>query len=232
MNGIALCGNVESEIEFSHETKNEKFYSFYLSCMRASGTEDIIHCIASQVFTEKIKVNERIRILGEIRTRNVLDESGKNHLDVFVFVNDVMEAVDFDENAVIIDGYVCSEIKLRETPSGRNISDILIASGRRYHKTDYIPCIAWGRYAIKASEIPVGTRLCMSGRMQSRIYTKRFEDGKVEERIAYEVSISKFDEVKDNEDNDETDNIAEFQRLQKCYIHIRRKECNCMRCEW
>ena len=202
MNDITLAGIIDGEIEYSHELYNEKFYKFYFSVARKSGTVDTLKCIVSQWIVGKLKENEQFEIVGEVRTRDYDDESGKRRMDVYVFVNDVSEYCGRDINKVNIDGYICKEPIYRETPLGRKICDLLVASNRLCNKSDYLPCISWGRNAISSSILEVGEHVSVSGRLQSRIYTKKLSETEFEERVAYEVSTESVKVINEKEDNE------------------------------
>lgn len=202
MNKIVLAGLVTEEPIFSHEVHGEKFYRFSLSSSRMSGTNDILPCTVSEILKKDIEEGTEIKVLGEIRTRNV-HENDKNHLEITVFVKEVL-SYEKDENNVELDGFICKEPTYRETPLGRQVSDLIIASNReRNFKSDYIPCIAWGRNAIRTSELNVGTRVKVFGRLQSRGYTKRLDDETGEVRVAYELSANRVDVVEKTECNEE-----------------------------
>ena len=205
MNKIVLAGLVTGEPTFSHEVHGEKFYRFSLSSSRMSGTNDILPCTVSEILKKDIEEGTEIKVLGEIRTRNV-HENDKNHLEITVFVKEVL-LYEEDENNVELDGFICKEPTYRETPLGRQVSDLIIASNReRNFKSDYIPCIAWGRNAIRTSEFNVGTRVKVSGRLQSREYNKRLGDETYEVRMAYELSAAMVDVVEEREETDENSN--------------------------
>ena len=205
MNKIVLEGLVTEEPTFSHEVHGEKFYRFSLSSSRMSGTNDILPCTVSEILKKDIEKGTEIKVLGEIRTRNV-HEDDKNHLEITVFVKEVL-LYEEDENNVELDGFICKEPTYRETPFGRQITDLIVASNReRNHKSDYIPCIAWGRNAIRASELNVGTRVKVLGRLQSREYNKRLGDETYEARTAYELSSSMVSVVEESEESDESSN--------------------------
>ena len=198
MNKIVLAGLVTEEPTFSHEVHGEKFYRFSLSSSRMSGTNDILPCTVSEILKKDIEEGTEIKVLGEIRTRNV-HENDKNHLEITVFVKEVL-SYEKDENNVELDGFICKEPTYRETPLGRQVSDLIIASNReRNFKSDYIPCIAWGRNAIRTSELNVGTRVKVLGRLQSREYNKRLGDETYEVRTAYELSAAMVDAVEESE---------------------------------
>ena len=205
MNKIVLAGLVTEEPTFSHEVHGEKFYRFSLSSSRMSGTNDILPCTVSEILKKDIEEGTEIKVLGEIRTRNV-HENDKNHLEITVFVKEVL-SYEKDENNVELDGFICKEPTYRETPLGRQVSDLIIASNReRNFKSDYIPCIAWGRNAIRTSELNVGTRVKVLGRLQSREYNKRLGDETYEARTAYELSSSMVSVVEESEESNENSN--------------------------
>ena len=205
MNKIILSGKVTDEPTFSHEVHGEKFYRFRLLSSRQSGNCDVLMCTVPEIIKNGISEGNKVKVLGEIRTRNV-HEDDKNHLEITVFVKEVL-LYEEDENNVELDGFICKEPVYRETPFGRQITDLIVASNReRNYKSDYIPCIAWGRNAIRTSEFNVGTRVKVSGRLQSREYNKKIDDGKYEERTAYELSAYMIDVIEEREETDESSN--------------------------
>lgn len=199
MNEIILAGTVVDEPEFSHEVYGEKFYHFYLSSSRKSGTQDVLPCVVSEILKKDIEAGNEVKVCGNIRTRNV-HESDKSHLGITVFVKEVLPYEE-DENNVKLDGFICKEPTYREMPFGRQITDLLIASNRSYGKSDYIPTIAWGRMAIKSSELEVGAKVKVFGRLQCREYVKKLDDGTEETRVAYELSAN-IVKVIDGEEDD------------------------------
>lgn len=190
MNNVVLAGTAVSAPEFSHKVYGEKFYRFLLDIERASGTHDIVPCVASEVYVS-FEPGSKIKIVGEVRTRNYYEDS-KRRLDVFVYVNEMLDYDGYDENAVEIEGYICKEPTYRETPYGRTISDFICASNRGHGKSDYIPCITWGRNALRASKLDAGTKITANGRLQSREYEKNIGD-EIVVKTAYELSISTLD---------------------------------------
>lgn len=200
MNDITLAGIVDGGIEYSHELYNEKFYKFYFSVARKSGTVDTLKCIVSQWIVGKLKGNEQFEIVGEVRTRNYDDDNGKRCTEVYVFVNEILEYPGGDMNHVYIDGYICKSPIYRETPLGRKICDLLVASNRLCNKSDYLPCISWERNAIYSSILEVGEHISISGRLQSRIYMKKLSETEFEERVAYEVSTDSVKVINEKED--------------------------------
>lgn len=199
MNKIRLDGKIATKPDFSHECKGEKFYKLFLGVGRKSEVIDTLPCMVPEVFLKDLEVGECIGINGEIRTRNNHIE-GNSKVEIYVFVLGVDDYEGHDSNSVELEGYVCKEPIYRETPLGRGISDLLIASNRPYGKSDYIPCIAWGRNALYASDIPVGEKVMLSGRLQSREYVKMLDDDTKETRVAYELSASSLEILKEREE--------------------------------
>lgn len=196
MNRIIISGTVEESPEFSHEMYGKKFYRFFISSERISGVSDVIPVLISEVFLEEIKVGERIGVDGGIRTYN---KRGK--LEINVTAKELFFPLDHDENYVEIDGYLCKAPTYRETPFGREISDLLIATNRPYGRSDYIPSIVWGRYARKTSKKAIGTRIFAKGRIQSREYIKKLDNGEIETRVAYELSINTIKDYRESEEH-------------------------------
>ena len=208
-NNIKLVGVVEREPEYSHEVLGEGFYVFMLKCSRTSGNKDTLPVMISDrlVDIREIKVGQVVTVSGQIRSfnRHIDDVKSKLILTVFareleILAQDATE-LPFEENinTVILDAHICKPPIYRCTPKGREIADILVAVNRPYGKSDYIPCIAWGRNARFAGGLEVGAHLQVSGRVQSREYTKKIGEEEVERRVAYEVSVSKIDLVEDEE---------------------------------
>ena len=204
-NSVILIGKVANEKKFSHEIYGEKFYSFDLSVPRLSGNADLIPVtISERLFKEdELVIDKKMKVEGQFRSYNSF-EGEKNRLILTVFAKDVNFLADDEEivvskdlisNEITLVGYICKPPIYRQTPFGREISDMLLAVNRAYNKSDYIPCICWGRNARFSSKLPVGTEVKVVGRIQSRIYEKKFEDGQVEQRVAFEVSISNLELV-------------------------------------
>lgn len=191
-NNVAeVTGEITSEPEFSHETYGEKFYVMMLDVERASGAMDNIPLtISDRLFElDDTYTGKRVHVSGQFRSYNK-----GNRLILSLFVRDIEELDDMQSNlkvnSISLDGYICKAPKYRKTPLGREIADALIAVNRGYRKSDYIPCIAWGRNARFAEQLEIGTHVEITGRIQSRKYSKRYLDGTEEERTAYEVSAS------------------------------------------
>lgn len=213
-NHLVLVGKVASEKRYSHEIYGEKFYIFNLEVVRLSSTVDIIPITVSERLLTSInlELGNSLKVEGQFRSYNNY-ENEKNKLILTVFAKEIKE-VNVEEskeetsNEVKLIGYICKKPIYRQTPFGREIADILLAVNRAYNKSDYIPCIAWGRNARFCENMEVGTEVSLTGRVQSRIYEKKHEDGTVEERVAYEVSIASL-EIVNKEDATEVNVTTE-----------------------
>nr|WP_317357027.1 single-stranded DNA-binding protein [uncultured Tyzzerella sp.] len=206
-NIITLIGKIVSDYTFSHEMYGESFYTFKIETSRLSETIDILPVTISERLIDKnlFKIGALIEINGQIRSYNNVIEN-KNHLVLTVFVKDISFNLDLNKNPnqVTLNGYVCKQPVYRKTPFGREIADVLLAVNRSYNKSDYIPCIIWGRNAKFANNLSVGDNIKINGRMQSRNYQKKLENGDILEKTAYEISVSKLEVLEDNnqlEDN-------------------------------
>lgn len=201
-NKIELCGVITSVPELNHKTYGENFYGFRLSCSRKSTEKDMLPIIVSDRLVEikDLQVGKKISVKGQVRTFNKHISDDKRKLLIMVFARDVREIEEEGESApefnnnVKLSGYICKPPVYRVTPKGREIADVLIAVNRLYGKADYIPCITWGRNARYTGNLDVGTRVDVEGRLQSREYTKKLDDGTEEIRTAYEISVSRIEE--------------------------------------
>ena len=205
-NQLVLVGKVTREKRFSHEIYGEKFYIFDLSVPRLSGNSDIIPITISErlLLENELLVGSNVIIEGQFRSYNSY-ENEKNKLILTVFAKEIKFAENQEEefkpskenisNEVILTGYICKKPIYRKTPFGREIADLLLAVNRAYNKSDYIPCIAWGRNARFCENVPVGTEVKIVGRVQSRQYEKKYEDGTSEIKVAYEVSIASLEVI-------------------------------------
>ena len=201
-NKIELCGVIASVPKLNHKTYGENFYGFRLSCSRKSTEKDILPIIVSDRLVEikDLQVGKKISVKGQVRTFNKHISDDKRKLLIMVFARDVREIEEESESApefnnnVKLSGYICKPPVYRVTPKGREIADVLIAVNRTYGKSDYIPCITWGRNARYTGNFDVGTRVDVEGRLQSREYTKKLDDGTEEVRTAYEISVSRIEE--------------------------------------
>lgn len=193
-NKVFVSGEILTEAEFSHEVYGEGFYEISILVKRLSGQGDILPVTISERLIENknLKIGDTINALGQFRSYNKLVD-GKSKLMLTVFVR---ELLDFNPaknpNSIVLSGYICKPPIYRTTPFNREIADLLIAVNRSYNKSDYIPCIAWGRNARFAKNLAVGEKIAIAGRIQSREYQKRLENDQVAVLTAYEVSISKL----------------------------------------
>lgn len=222
-NHLVLVGKVTSDKRFSHEIYGEKFYIFDLAVPRLSGNADIIPITVSErlLSINDLAIDSKITVEGQFRSYNSY-ENERNRLVLTVFAKEIKFMEDQSEeievskdvvsNEVILNGYICKKPIYRQTPFGREISDLLLAVNRAYNKSDYIPCIAWGRNARFCQNIPVGTEVKIVGRVQSRTYEKKYDDGRVETKVAYEVSVSSL-EVVNQENNENTENNSEEEAM-------------------
>jgi len=197
-NQVIMAGEVISEFTFSHEVFGEGFYMLDISVKRLSDSYDVIPLMISERLidvTEDYR-GEMIQVAGQFRSYNRHEEK-RNRLVLSVFVRELGFAEEELEssrtNQIFLEGYICKEPVYRKTPLGREIADLLVAVNRPYGKSDYIPCICWGRNARYASGFEVGAHIELWGRVQSREYTKKLSEEYMERRIAYEVSVSKLE---------------------------------------
>lgn len=196
-NIAVLTGEITGEILLSHKTYGETFYRAELSIDRRSGYRDAINIMISDrlMFDKPLKQGDILYVKGQVRTYNGI-ENGKNRLNVVVFAREleVLEDIEHYRNEIYLEGYICKEPVKRTSPLGREICDIMLAVNRLYNKSDYIPCIAWGRNASYAAAMDVGNKICIEGRIQSRQYNKKDGEGNITVHTAYEVSVTKIDE--------------------------------------
>lgn len=189
INQIRLCGTMETAPAFSHENHGRRFYSFFLGVERLSGTLDRLRILADQQLLEEADAawGERVLVTGQIRSFNQPSETGR-HLIISVYA-ERLELTDAEpENLATLTGVLCRDPIYRRTPLGREICDGMLAVNRPYHRTDYLPCIFWGRAAREISRLSVGARITLTGRLQSREYTKLLPEGESIRRTAYEIS--------------------------------------------
>lgn len=186
-NKVSISGVIESDFMLDHEYTNEKFYQFLLSVRRSSGATDTLPVIVSDrlINVSKNMIGQYVAIEGEFRSFNY-HELDKTRLLLYIFPQ-IITLIDEPKNTndILLQGTICKEPVFRETPNGRIITDILLAVSRNYHKSDYIPCIAWGRNAYVISLLNTGTGIRVAGRVQSRDYSK---NGTI--KTAYEMSIN------------------------------------------
>lgn len=219
-NYLTLVGKVTGDKKFSHEIYGERFYVFNLDVPRLSGNSDIIPITVSERLIKEntLEDGNKLLVKGQFRSYNSYEKE-KNRLILTVFAKDIVEVEEKPEeeenemvkkdtvtNEVVLVGYICKKPIYRQTPFGREISDLLLAVNRAYNKSDYIPCIAWGRNARFCQNIEVGTQVKVVGRVQSRQYEKKHEDGSVETRVAYEVSAGSLEIIDEDDNEKESEN--------------------------
>ena len=197
-NKVTVIGEIVSGFSYSHEVCGEGFYLTDVAVKRLSDQADIIPLMISDrlIDVKKNYAGCTIEASGQFRSYN-RHEGERNRLVLSVFVREIAFIDDFTDytktNQIFLDGYICKPPIYRKTPLGREIADLLLAVNRPYSKSDYIPCIAWGRNAKYAAELGVSTNIRVWGRVQSREYTKKVSELECEKRIAYEVSVSKLE---------------------------------------
>ncbi len=203
-NQVSISGVVVSDFTFSHEVFGEGFYILEVMVNRLSDSYDNIPLMISDrlIDVKQDYKGQVIEVTGQFRSYNRHEEN-KNRLVLSVFVREVTLCEEGYEspkpNSIFLDGFICKPPIYRKTPLGREIADILLAVNRPYGKSDYIPCICWGRNARYAEKFPVGGHVQVWGRIQSREYQKKITETEFDKRVAYEVSVSKleFNNMKD-----------------------------------
>jgi hypothetical protein len=203
-NSVLLIGKVGSAVNFSHEVYGEGFYIFKLVVSRLSGYNDVLPVTVSERLIADIdlSIGAEVQVYGQFRSYNKT-EDGSNRLILTVFTRELSNIADEikNPNQIFINGYICKPPIYRITPFKREITDLLLAVNRAYNKSDYIPVIAWGRNARFCQNLEVGTNIKIWGRIQSRIYQKRYPNGETVEKTAYEVSVSNLEVVRLDSDN-------------------------------
>ena len=200
-NIVNLRGELDSELKFSHEIFGEKFYNIDIKINRLSDSFDILPITISERLLQDIDIEEQnfVSVTGQLRSYNKSIDN-KNRLILTIFVREITQIEDDnkDPNSIFLDGYICKNPVYRQTPLGREITDLLMAINRPYNKSDYIPAIVWGRNAKFAKNLNIGDRIQLWGRVQSREYEKKLDNGEVLKKVAYEVSISKIKKLYEN----------------------------------
>ena len=197
-NKVSVIGEIVSDFTFSHEVFGEGFYMVEVAGSRLSNFSDYIPLMISErlIDTSQSYIGQKVYVTGQFRSYNRHEEL-KNRLVLSVFVREIEfieeETEEMKSNQILLDGYICKDPIYRKTPLGREIADLLVAVNRSYGKSDYIPCICWGRNARFAARFEVGVHVQIWGRIQSREYVKRLNEDEVEKRTAYEVSVSKIE---------------------------------------
>ena len=203
-NPVKIVGEIVSDFSYSHEVYGEGFFVVEVAVNRLSNYADYIPLMVSErlIDTTQSYIGEKIHVTGQFRSYNRHEET-KNRLILSVFVRELEFVDEYMENEdeerkskyITLDGYVCKAPVYRKTPLGREIADLLVAVNRSYGKSDYIPCICWGRNARYATTFEIGSHVSVIGRIQSREYVKKLSEDEAERRIAYEVSVCKIEEL-------------------------------------
>ena len=188
VNQITIRGSLHTLPHFSHENHGKRFYRFFLEVPRLSGAVDILPVVASEQVLSRMDLSggEMLTVVGQIRSHNSRTD-GVRHLLIFVFAQSILCEDGEPINDVLLQGPLCKDPTYRRTPLGREICDVMLAVGRGFKRADYLPCILWGRIAQEISQCRTRDIIQISGRLQSRVYTKVTEDGP-QERTAYEIS--------------------------------------------
>lgn len=213
-NMVTISGKVASNMKFSHEVYGEGFYYFMLEVPRLSECSDKIPVTISErlVTKENLSIGSVVEIEGQFRSYNSYNNEG-NRLILTVFAREINFLDDEKKiknpNQIYLNGYICKRPVYRTTPFGREITDILLAVNRPYNKSDYIPCIAWGRNARYCEGLTVGDNIKIWGRIQSREYQKKINTEDIITKVAYEVSISKMEVASENNSSDDSEECNE-----------------------
>lgn len=200
-NNVKINGTIVESPVFSHTLFGEGFYIFKVSVKRLSNKEDILPITISERLFDlsELVVGLKVKMFGQVRSyNNYVTSEKRNKLIITIFARDLVIADDddfVDTNDVVLDGFICKNPIYRTTPFGREISDVLLAVNRSYNKSDYIPCISWGRNAKFCEQLEIGSQVRISGRLQSRGYQKKISEDEVIEKVAYEISVTKIEHL-------------------------------------
>lgn len=199
VNTITLRGELDSLPQYSHDNHGRKFYRFILRVPRLSGTVDLLPVVAEERVLNQMDLSEGEMLLinGQIRSHNIRSD-GIRRLLIFVFATSIQSENGEPLNEVTLEGALCREPIYRRTPLGREICDIMLAVSRAFHRADYLPCILWGTTAHHIANCHTSDRICLEGRLQSRIYTKQTNEGP-QERTAYEISALNAQIIKEED---------------------------------
>ena len=189
-NNVLIKGKIVKLPAYSHTVMGEGFFEMYVEVERLSNETDVLPVTISERLIGDFKLGDKLGIVGQFRSYNKL-EGEKSKLMLTIFVKELIDPSEISEiNQVTLVGYICKEPIYRTTPFGREICDVLLAVNRAYNKSDYLPCIAWGRNARFVKDLGIGEKLEVQGRIQSRKYQKRIDENNIETRVAYEISLS------------------------------------------
>jgi single-stranded DNA-binding protein len=221
-NIVTISGKIAEEPKFSYEVYGESFYYFIIEVPRLSNSSDKIAVTISERLgtLEDLKIGKFVFLNGQFRSYNNYSGEGSK-LMLTVFAREIKfseeELTNKSQNQIYLNGFICKKPIYRTTPFGREIADLLIAVNRHYNKSDYIPCITWGRNAKFSENLKIGDNIKVWGRIQSRDYQKKLENGETISRVAYEISIAKLELSKESETNKNSDNQEEYQSNQEEY---------------
>jgi len=190
-NEVLLEGVPLAQPEWSHDNHGARFFRFELQVPRLSGTADILPILLPEAMVPQVRPGEALQVRGQLRSFNNRSGVGSK-LVLTVYARELLPGTGEARNQILLAGALCKPPVFRRTPLGRNICDLMLAAPRRYGRADYLPVIAWGQLAVQASALQVGDGICLEGRVQSRIYHKVLEDGSVQDRTAYEVSVMRL----------------------------------------
>ena len=197
-NQAQLLGTIVQDPLYSHSLYGENFYTFALHVKRLSDTADVLPVTVSERILGKAKSGQIVRVYGQVRSYNkVMAGSSRLILTVFARRLEFISQATACHNEISLCGYLCKKPTYRKTQFDREITDILLAVNRAYHKSDYLPCIAWGKTARFAVRLEVGTHIRLKGRMQSRAYEKTYPTGETTIKTAYEISIAQLEVITD-----------------------------------
>ena len=198
-NKVFLNGIVVEKPVFSHETYGEGFYEVKISVPRLSQEQDILPVTVSEKLLKEFSVGKEVALKGQFRSFNKIENSEKSKLLLNVFAREIIEKDEsMNPNIIEIVGFICKTPVYRTTPFNREICDILVAVNRAYNKSDYLPCIAWGRNARYIKDAKVGSKIEIVGRIQSREYQKKLESGEIITKVAYEISVNRINLPEEN----------------------------------
>lgn len=197
-NQAQLLGTIVQDPLYSHSLYGENFYTFALHVKRLSNTADVLPVTISERILNNAKSGQIVKVYGQVRSYNKMVE-GTSRLILTVFARRIefITQTAACHNEIILSGYLCKKPTYRKTPFEREITDILLAVNRAYHKSDYLPCIAWGKTARFASHLQIGAHIRLRGRMQSRAYEKTYPTGESTVKTAYEISIAQMEVLTD-----------------------------------
>ncbi len=188
-NIVKVRGKLVEELKYSHTIMGEGFFEGKIEIKRLSDESDILPITVSERLSLNVKVGEFVTIVGQLRSYN-REEDGHSKLMLTVFARKISDDCEEEYNNINLIGYICKPPVFRTTPFGREIADVLLAVNRSYNKSDYLPCIAWGRNARFIKDMQVGEKIEITGRVQSRQYQKKDENGETIIKTAYEISIN------------------------------------------